>query len=173
MMIRQASPADAPLVLEFLRRFRAEGLETVLRHESLPTLEAEEAFIRILNGAAGIMLLALDGAGVVGCLTAETQPHPQLHHSCEFGMGVSAACRGSGVGTRLVGSLLAWARQRGLRRVELTVFAHNAAAIRLYRRLGFAEEGRKVGAVALDSRYEDAILMAIQVDPVSTAPASG
>jgi RimJ/RimL family protein N-acetyltransferase len=119
------------------------------------------------------MLLALGGAGVVGCLTAETQPHPQLHHSCEFGMGVSAACRGSGVGTRLVGALLAWARQRGLRRIELTVFAHNAAAIRLYRRLGFAEEGRKVGAVALDSRYEDAILMAIQVDPVSTAPASG
>jgi subtilisin family serine protease len=37
-----------------------------------------------------------------------------------------------------------WARERGLHKLSLTVFPHNAAAIALYRTFGFVEEGRLV-----------------------------
>jgi RimJ/RimL family protein N-acetyltransferase len=37
-----------------------------------------------------------------------------------------------------------WARERGLHKLSLGLFAHNAAAIALYRKFGFVEEGRRV-----------------------------
>jgi RimJ/RimL family protein N-acetyltransferase len=35
-------------------------------------------------------------------------------------------------------------REQGLHKLSLEVFAHNAAAIALYRACGFAEEGRRI-----------------------------
>ena len=37
-----------------------------------------------------------------------------------------------------------WARERGLHKLCLSVFAHNEAAIALYRKFGFIEEGRRI-----------------------------
>jgi len=56
-------------------------------------------------------------------------------------MWVAPEARGRGVGAALVAEVVAWARGRGLRRVLLDVGAHNAAARRLYERLGFAATG--------------------------------
>jgi RimJ/RimL family protein N-acetyltransferase len=164
MNIRQATTADAPLVLDFLRDFRAEGLQTVLQHASLPTAQDEETFIQRLDGAARAMFVALDDERVVGCLNARVYRHPQFRHTCEFGVGVLKSHRGAGVGSALIGGLLQWSRQRGLRRIELTVVASNTAAIGLYRRLGFREECRKVGAIRRGARYEDVIHMAMRVE---------
>jgi RimJ/RimL family protein N-acetyltransferase len=57
-------------------------------------------------------------------------------------MMVERAWRGRGVGTRLVEAAIEWARERGLHKLTLSVFPHNTAAIGLYRKLGFVEEGR-------------------------------
>ena len=37
-----------------------------------------------------------------------------------------------------------WARQRRLHKLSLSVWPHNAAAIALYHKHGFVEEGRRV-----------------------------
>ena len=47
------------------------------------------------------------------------------------------SARGRGVGRRLVGSLLAWARQHGAKQAILQVQGDNAPALKLYRSLGF------------------------------------
>ena len=60
----------------------------------------------------------------------------------EIGMLVAAPWRGRGVGTALVSAAIDWARARGLHKLTLSVFPHNEAAIALYRKFGFAEEGR-------------------------------
>ena len=62
----------------------------------------------------------------------------------EIGMMVAADWRGRGVGTALVVAAIEWARERGLHKLSLGVFPHNEAAIALYRKLGFVEEGRRV-----------------------------
>jgi len=60
----------------------------------------------------------------------------------EIAMFVAARCRGRGVGTALVERAIAWAKARGLHKLTLSVFPHNEAAIGLYRKFGFVEEGR-------------------------------
>jgi putative acetyltransferase len=75
-------------------------------------------------------------------------------------MFVIATWRGRGVGTALMAEALRWARSAGVERVELTVYPHNDAAIALYRKFGFVEEGRLVRHAKKSYGYEDEILMA-------------
>lgn len=61
----------------------------------------------------------------------------------EIGMMVAADWRGRGVGTALVAAAIDWARARGLHKLTLSVFPQNEAAIALYRKFEFVEEGRR------------------------------
>jgi ribosomal protein S18 acetylase RimI-like enzyme len=56
-------------------------------------------------------------------------------------MWVAPFARGRGVGDALVDAVIGWARARGAMRVELDVRETNAAAIALYRRNGFVDQG--------------------------------
>jgi RimJ/RimL family protein N-acetyltransferase len=51
------------------------------------------------------------------------------------------ARRGEGLGGPLVAAAIAYASALGMARLDLNVLADNAAAIRTYRRLGFADAG--------------------------------
>jgi RimJ/RimL family protein N-acetyltransferase len=62
----------------------------------------------------------------------------------ELGMMVAREWRGRGVGSALVAAAIDWARGRGLHKLSLGVFPHNEAAIALYRKFGFVEEGRRI-----------------------------
>ncbi|TML97095.1 MAG: GNAT family N-acetyltransferase [Actinobacteria bacterium] len=62
----------------------------------------------------------------------------------EIGMLVARDWRGRSVGGALLAAAIEWARDRGLHKLSLGVFAHNAAAIGLYRKFGFVEEGLRV-----------------------------
>ena len=77
-------------------------------------------------------------------------------HRARLGIGVERAFRAQGAGTALIEAALNWARrERKLRWIDLSVFAHNQRALRLYERLGFRETGRtkdayRVGEIRID-----------------------
>jgi ribosomal protein S18 acetylase RimI-like enzyme len=89
-----------------------------------------------LDGA----LVAVADDGIVGWLHVGQTPFG----FGEIGMLVAREWRRRGVGSALVAAAIEWARVRGLHKLSLSVFAHNTAAIALYHRLGFVEEGRRV-----------------------------
>jgi ribosomal protein S18 acetylase RimI-like enzyme len=51
--------------------------------------------------------------------------------------------RGRGLGAALLDAAIEWASAAGAHKMALEVWPHNTAAIELYRRAGFEEEGRK------------------------------
>lgn len=59
----------------------------------------------------------------------------------EIAMLVAREWRGRGVGTALVAAAIDWSRGHGLHKLTLGVFPHNVAAIALYRKFGFVDEG--------------------------------
>ena len=83
----------------------------------------------------------------------------QLSYS-RFELHVATAAQGQGVGTRLMAALLEDADRRGLSRVELSVYADNERARRLYERAGFVVEGRSRRGSFRDGGYADDLLMA-------------
>lgn len=86
----------------------------------------------------------------------------------ELGMCVAAEWRGRGVGSALVAAAIDLARGRGLHKLSLGVFPHNAPAIALYRRFGFVEEGRRVKHIRRQSgELWDPIDMGLLLTPGS------
>ena len=69
----------------------------------------------------------------------------------EIAMAVAREWRGRGVGAALLAEAIEWAREQGLHKLSLSVFPHNAAAIGLYRKFGFVEEGRRVKQIRRSS----------------------
>ena len=60
----------------------------------------------------------------------------------ELGMGLIDGYRGRGLGSRLMDEIIAWARAKpGAHKIALQVWPHNTAAIRLYEKKGFVQEG--------------------------------
>jgi ribosomal protein S18 acetylase RimI-like enzyme len=85
-------------------------------------------------------LVALAGAEIVGSLHIDRS----RFGFGEIGMAVLRDWRGRGAGSALLAEAIAWSRDRGLHKLTLGVFPHNDAAIALYRKFGFVDEGRRV-----------------------------
>lgn len=127
-----------------------------------PPLEKSASFVRRLLAGAGVQVVAVDESGrVVGWCDIVRGERDGVAHSGHLGMGLVREHRGQGHGRRLMESALAAAKAMGLERVELEVFASNAAAVTLYRKLGFREEGRKLRALKRDGAYDDLVVMAL------------
>jgi ribosomal protein S18 acetylase RimI-like enzyme len=102
---------------------------------------------------------ALDGERVVGWCDISVTTNPRLNHRGGLGMGIVDGYRRQGLGSKLMKAALAHARQIGLEKVELHVYTSNLAAIALYRRFGFEEEGLIKRYRKLDGRYFDCLMM--------------
>jgi ribosomal-protein-alanine N-acetyltransferase len=80
--------------------------------------------------------------------------------TCELeAVVVQSAWRGRQFGAALVEAVAAWGEAIGASRLELEVRASNAAALRLYQRLGFAIDGRRPGYYR--NPEEEAMLMSL------------
>jgi len=162
--IRQATSADAEKVLNFFKELQNEQLLTIFRHGKIPSLEEEKEFLEGKSGEDDVVFVCIEGSRVVGMISAERKKHPQMRHSCEFGMGVLKDYRNRNIGTELIRKLTLWAQDKKIRRLELSVFENNVLGIRLYKRLGFFEEGRKTGAIRIGDKFIDLIEMAKDID---------
>jgi len=105
-----------------------------------PPVDIGERAAQFARTAAG-SVVAVAGCQVVGLLHIDASPHG----FGELGMLVDRGWRGRGVGSALIRAAISWARDRGLHKLCLEVFAHNTVAIALYRKYGFVEEGRRTG----------------------------
>ena len=105
--------------------------------------------------------IALDAGQVVGWCDIVRKKLEGFTHAAALGMGVQKDYRGQGIGERLALAALQRAREVGLERVELDVYASNGPAIGLYEKLGFVVEGVHRRARKLDGQYDDLISMAL------------
>ncbi len=86
---------------------------------------------------------------------------PRRRHTASIGMAVHDQWQGKGVGTALLEAAIELADQwLQVMRLELTVFADNEPAIRLYQKFGFKIEGTLEKYAFRDGQYVDAYTMA-------------
>lgn len=156
LTIRSLRPGDAEEIaaLQSLPGFRFGTLRP-------PYVKPEAVRAWIETLPAGDTNLAVLAEGMIVATGGLTRYAGRRSHCGSVGMGVHDDWTGRGIGTRLLGELLDAADNwQGLRRVELTVFADNAAAIALYRKHGFVVEGCHRRFALRDGVLADAYFMA-------------
>jgi diaminopimelate decarboxylase len=161
--IRPARPRDAAGFLAVYREVVAE--ERFLRTERAvrSVREARRWFRRPVTSEQAF-LVAVEGERVVGWLQILREPHPVVRHVATFGMAVAADRRGRGIGAALLAEALAWARSQQVAKIEISVYPDNRAALALYRRFGFVEEGRLRRHSRKSFGDQDEILMGIWLE---------
>jgi diaminopimelate decarboxylase len=158
----EVRPARAGDAASFLRAYRAVAAERRFIQTETVGGSARQYRRRFRRSwtTEEATLVAVTPEGVVGSLSIRRDPQRATRHVATLGMFVIEPWRGRGVGSALMAEALRWARANGVQRVELTVYPHNRAAIALYRRFGFDEEGRLIRHARKSYGYEDEILMA-------------
>jgi L-phenylalanine/L-methionine N-acetyltransferase len=131
----------------------------LLMTEALP-FEKMRAFVQNNVEKNYAQYVAVSDSQIVGWADITPRNHPTMAHVGALGMGVMSAYRGKGIGSKLLASVIQHAWESGLKRLELEVFADNEAAIHLYKKHGFVEEGIKRYARVIDGDYQDLVVMA-------------
>ena len=142
-VIRTPRFEDAAAMLAYIGPVADETEFFVIEPDELPGEEDERKWIQDHLDHPGKLLLLAEASGtIIGSLSFENGRYRRVAHRGSFGIGVCKEWRGRGVGTALLGTLLEWAEaNRVIEKVCLEVFATNERAIRLYRKLGFVEQG--------------------------------
>jgi len=133
-----------------------------------PALEKSNVWVRSLLDAGNLFLVVCDDSNVVGWCDAGRIDRDGFRHRAELGMGLLPQFRRMGIGSRMLEQAISWAQNRELEILELSVYASNASARRLYARFGFAVEGLRTRARKLDDLYDDIILMALHLQTPAT-----
>ncbi|GMU42400.1 MAG: hypothetical protein AMXMBFR25_03860 [Lysobacterales bacterium] len=89
------------------------------------------------------------------------QPYARRRHVGAIGIAVDPAYQRRGIGDALLRALIVRAEcWMQMTRLELEVYVDNVAALALYRKHGFVEEGRMRAYAFRDGAYADAYAMA-------------
>jgi RimJ/RimL family protein N-acetyltransferase len=170
MVLRELSRRD----IAHINRWRhdrsvIEGLAAPFRYIDV---EVDEAwFDRYLAARDQQVRCAVcEDAGPI-CGVVSLTSIDRVHRSAEFHIMIGEPqSRGRGLGTDATREMVRHAfRDLNLHRVYLTVREGNAAARKLYEKVGFKVEGLLRDAVYKDGRFENLVMMAIleSDDPIS------
>jgi len=156
--IREIRSGDAP-------SYRA-ALDAVCRERrflaglAAPPPRATQAFVNRNLARGHPHFVAVDAGAVVGWCDA-IPGDAGAAHVARMGMAVAKPYRGQGIGRRLMEAVIEKARQNGIEKIELSVYASNLGAVALYVSAGFATEGKKLRGRLVDGSYDDVVLMGL------------
>ena len=155
--IRQITVDAAEAYLDLRTQLDSETKFMMLEPgERTTTIEQEQQRLTALLASDNSMVfLALNEDEPIGFLWANGGMYRRNHHNVHIVIGIREAYTKQGIGTQLFRICEAWARERGLHRLELTVMTHNHVGIALYKKMGFQIEGTAPHALQVDREFVD------------------
>lgn len=175
--LRSPTRDDAPALIEYLDRVRRETPFLMYSPlDELPTLDAEIEWVgRGVDAPARVKIGAWADGQLVGlCDVDGGQRLVRSQHRAELGISVLAAWCDRGLGTMMMRVLIDWARKHDdIHVLRLGVFANNARAIAVYRKVGFEAEGVRRWSVRFENeQYGDEMVMSMWVGELPAPAAS-
>lgn len=165
LVVREATPADAAALVALAEAVGSEPEGWLISDSTWRTVGEERRYLKALRRYAhAAVFVAETPEGIAGRLSVARDGHPASYHVADLGLMVAAGYRRRGIGRALLERAVEWAREAGVRKLELHVFPHNEAAIALYEGFGFVREGYRRAHYRRGVEYVDAILMAYWVE---------
>ena len=163
--IRPAEPGDAEELTRLAEAVSAEPEAWLISSNGeWRSVGDERRYLKALRRYPHAAVFVAERYGVVvGRLSVARDQHPASSHVADLGLMVAQGARGHGIGTALLQAAVDWAREAGIRKLELHVFPWNEPAMRLYEKFGFEREGYRKGHYRRDGEDVDAVLMALSL----------
>lgn len=158
-LVRDAQPDDAYDLIRLLDQVGQEEIYIADEKAQL-TIDQERALLEQRDPSLQLVLMALQDDAMIGSLEMVRGALKKNRHTAIFGMALFPHGRGRGIGEGLIRSGENWAKRVGVKKISLAVFSSNIAALRLYGRLGYEEEGRRYRQYCLQDQWVDEIWMA-------------
>jgi RimJ/RimL family protein N-acetyltransferase len=166
--IRPLTPADAHAYIAIRREMLADSPWAFASSlEDDPSLDPAVAAVRTGDGGPGQAIIgAFDDGQLIGTAGLYCGHHIKMAHRAHiWGVYISPAHRGRGIGTPLMTAAIDTARAwPGITSIALSCSEQSTAALRLYQRLGFQQWGREPAALVLNGRSYDEIHMVLQFE---------
>ena len=159
--VRPGRPGDARSFLELWRAVVAEGIWVRSDSVTEGVRFYRRRYFQRPWTSEDASIVAVEGDRVIGHLTISREEGAATRHVASLGMAVAADRRGQGVGSALLAEAIRWARSVGVEKLALSVYPHNEAALALYRKFGFVEEGRLSGHSRKRAGRFDEIVMGL------------
>ena len=167
-VIRNAQSEDAQAVIDnFFVTHKETDYLLSYENEITFTADGERVYLQKKEESEReVQLLAVINGKVVGMAGLDLLGNKQkIKHRAVFGVSVEKAYWGLGIGGALTKACIACAKKGNIKQVELEVVAENAAALSLYKKLGFVEYGRNPkGFLSRTSGWQELVLMRLELD---------
>ena len=163
--VRPAEPRDATELKELGDAVAAEPEGWLATSNGWRSATDERRYLRAVRRYphAAVLVAEVEEGRVVGRLSIARDQHPASRHVADVGLMVDAGYRRRGIGRALLEAGVEWAREAGIRKLELHVFPWNEAAIALYENFGFVREGFRRSHYRRGDELVDAILIAYEI----------
>ena len=162
-LLRRGEEEDAAMLVDYLKATAGETPYLMREPEEVQlTAEEERDLIREKNSEERTLnLLAfVDGEHAGNCAFNPVSKHSRTSHRCTVGIALYRKFWGMGIGTALLGEILAMAKSAGYEQAELDAVSANAPAIALYRKFGFETTGTMPRVMKYrDGTYADFLFM--------------
>jgi RimJ/RimL family protein N-acetyltransferase len=151
-------------MLIFTRKTGGESDNLTFGEEGLPvTPSAERDYLKSVHeDAHSVMIGAFAGDRLIGSGSLSGMPR-RMSHRAELGLSVLKDHWNRGIGSRLLESLIRYARENGIELIYLDVRSDNSSAVHLYEKYGFRKTGSCPAYLKIGDKYFDFDLMVLDL----------
>jgi len=164
MNITKATPEMAQDIIDYVKLTSAEtaNLVTTPSEFNIP-LDKEKEYIQSqIDSRLGNLLVALDEGEIVGLSGIHGRlGRVRISHIVSLGITVKKSHWGKGIGYDLMNHHIEYAKENEIKKINLEVRVDNKAAIKLYEKCGFLEEGINRRSMLIDGEFVDTVYMGL------------
>jgi phosphinothricin acetyltransferase len=166
--LRDAEHADLPTIVDI---FNASVASRSANAELQPVKVSDrEAWFAAHSPDKYPLWVAENDQQIVGWIgLLPFLPRPAYHITAELSIYLAPAMQGRGLGTWMLGELLAACPRLGIANVVSLVFAHNTASLRMNEKLGFERWGYLPAVTELDGVRRDVVILGRAIAPTQAA----
>jgi RimJ/RimL family protein N-acetyltransferase len=159
--------SEAETYLDFMKKITqtSDYLVTEPSEYEVSVDEKRKYLARLLDNPGAMAMGAYHNNKLVAVLNFERGYHKKTQHSGMLRLYVAKDWRGHGLAAQMLQSFMNWVEaQSVVNRIEIGIMSGNRAAISLFKKMQFREEGIRLKAFKqLNGSYNDEILLAYLV----------
>ncbi|WP_066495180.1 GNAT family N-acetyltransferase [Abyssisolibacter fermentans] len=164
--IRKAEVSDAEAMLKYLNTIAGESdfLTFGVGEFNMPVEREKEIIQSCRDSDNRIFIIGEIDGRIVANLNFAAGGRPRTKHVGEFGISVLKEYWGMSIGKNILSCLIDWAKNNGIRKINLRTREDNHRAIKLYQDLGFEQEGILKRDFLTNGEFYSSVCMGLIID---------